>query len=203
MPNAINPLQSLDAIAAPAPSSQRGRGGVGVAPSPAPYRPDPNWQMRGNSELITAQIQQLWKTFEQIIDTGDLHKIESLETLIGNFYQQIKPLLSQADLEPPLSKVAAKKFDVDGAKKEIRQKDGAAIERDTAFKWASRSMAAYELFNETKDLKWLLRAEDYFGESREHAAKAADEGKTLISIEKAVLRYENRLPDDLKFEIEE
>jgi len=80
-------------------------------------------------------------------------------------------------------------FDVEAAREEVNSKSEAEIEIETAYKWASRSIASYQEYAATKELKWLLRGEDYLHECIEHAALAKDGGKTLSIIEEEVEKY--------------
>jgi hypothetical protein len=75
------------------------------------------------------------------------------------------------------------KFDIEAALKEVQEKTIAEIEEETAYKWASRSYSCYELYKDTEELKWLLRAEEYFNEAVEHGALVHDSGVTLKIIE--------------------
>lgn len=77
-----------------------------------------------------------------------------------------------------------KSFDLPPAREEMKTKSDVDIEVETAYKWGARSVACYEMFKETDDTKWLLKAEDYRHETLEHAALAKDGGKTLGAIEK-------------------
>ena len=77
-------------------------------------------------------------------------------------------------------------FDIDKALQEIQEKDSAEIDIATAYSWGSRALAAYKLYDETKELKWLLAAEEYGNEAIEHAALAKNKGKTLKAIENAI-----------------
>lgn len=79
------------------------------------------------------------------------------------------------------------------ARHEIATKTDAQIEWDTATKWASRAAACMEKFFETRDSRWIVRAESYRHEAVEHAAMVSDGGvlvgrlqKLLAPIERAV-----------------
>ena len=53
------------------------------------------------------------------------------------------------------------------------------IELETAIKWAARSLAAYRIYIESHETRWLLVAEDYYHEALEHGALALDDGETV------------------------
>lgn len=74
-------------------------------------------------------------------------------------------------------------FDARAARREVLSKSEADIERETALKWASRALACYALFEETRAPKWLLRAEDYRHEALEHAATAGDGGRLVGQVQ--------------------
>lgn len=90
-------------------------------------------------------------------------------------------------------RLAASKFNVEEALKEVQEKKEEEIEIETAYKWASRSIACYKLYEKTKELKWFIQAEDYFHECLEHASLAKDMGETLKIIESEVKKYRVKL----------
>jgi hypothetical protein len=59
------------------------------------------------------------------------------------------------------------------AKRELHQKTLAFIQVETAWAWATRALAAKELFNETGEGQWMVDAVEYHHEALEHAALAA------------------------------
>lgn len=61
---------------------------------------------------------------------------------------------------------------IGSALREVTSKSEAAIERETAMKWAARALACQKRYDETGALRWLLRAESYRHEAIEHAALA-------------------------------
>lgn len=80
------------------------------------------------------------------------------------------------------------------ARLEIQRKTRGQIEKDTAYKWAARSVAAYFLYSERDDPKWLADASDYFHEAIEHAALADESGEILYAVRAWVrLRTQNAL----------
>jgi len=44
------------------------------------------------------------------------------------------------------------------------------VQRRTAFTWAGRALVAYEFFDQTGDIRWLLDGAEYAHEALEHAA---------------------------------
>lgn len=64
-------------------------------------------------------------------------------------------------------------LDIEAARREIASKTRDEIHAESALAWAARACAAYELATRTDDLQWLLDAEDYAAEAREHAGAAA------------------------------
>jgi hypothetical protein len=75
-------------------------------------------------------------------------------------------------------------LDVKEAIKELRDKTLEDIQRETAWKWASRACAAFQKASEQKSLKdavkWLLEAEEYKHEAIEHAALIDKEDNKLL-----------------------
>lgn len=70
------------------------------------------------------------------------------------------------------------------ALREVSSKSEAAIEHETALKWAARALACRRRYAETGAVKWLLRAESYRHEAIEHGALAG--ARTLRSVEQAL-----------------
>lgn len=64
-------------------------------------------------------------------------------------------------------------IDLDSARKEIREKTLDQIQRETAYKWASRALAAREMFED--DQQFILDYAEYTHEALEHAALVDDE----------------------------
>jgi len=79
-------------------------------------------------------------------------------------------------------------LDTKGAIQEILSKSEGQIQRETAYKWASRAMACYWLYGRSGDMSWALRAEEYRHEAIEHAAVAEDDCRTLRALEHAMER---------------
>lgn len=93
-------------------------------------------------------------------------------------------------------------FDVDAAKKEVQEKQEEEIEVETAYKWASRAIACFQLHAETELVKWLIKGEDYRHEALEHAALAKDGGDTLNAIEKEIEKHRTTVDDEAETEVE-
>jgi hypothetical protein len=70
-------------------------------------------------------------------------------------------------------------FDFQSALTEIQEKSDSKIQIETAYKWGSRAVVCYRIYQKTKDLTWLQRAEDYKHEAIEHASLADDDFETL------------------------
>jgi hypothetical protein len=85
---------------------------------------------------------------------------------------------------------------IEEARDEIASKTHRQIEEETAWKWASRAAASYELVSnkgEDKLAIWSM-AEDFYHEAIEHAAlvekESDDEGEELVAkVRKAVSPY--------------
>lgn len=104
----------------------------------------------------------------------------------------------------PLIVEAAPKIDVTAALKEIKQKSKAKIEAETSYRWAARSIACYQLFEETGLLSWLLRAKDNEHEAKEHGSLVEDENKTLEFVCRAINKAKKRIkiPEKLSENLE-
>lgn len=77
-------------------------------------------------------------------------------------------------------------LDLHLARSEVLSKSDTDLEIETAQKWAARAIACFKLYDETSDMKWILRAESYHQEALEHAALARDDGDTLREIEAVI-----------------
>jgi hypothetical protein len=88
------------------------------------------------------------------------------------------------------------------AREELSQKAYLDIQKETAWKWASRAAASYELAIEEKNIKRKIAilqvAEEFHHESCEHAALYEDHGKLLGEIEKELDSYHNKATEDLE-----
>jgi hypothetical protein len=73
-------------------------------------------------------------------------------------------------------------FKIEEAKKELLEKTEAQIESETAYKWGSRAIAAYQLFQETGDVKWFLMGEEFRHEAIEHASLSGNFGELIKTI---------------------
>jgi hypothetical protein len=91
---------------------------------------------------------------------------------------------------------------IDKAKKELKEKSYLEIQKDTAWTWASRACASYELAIEEKDIHRKVSifqvAEEFFHESVEHAALYEDNGELLKKLQKEVNPYRDKAAEDLQ-----
>jgi hypothetical protein len=91
---------------------------------------------------------------------------------------------------------------VKDAKEELAKKSYLEIQKETAWKWASRAAASYELAVEEKDIHRKVAiyqvAEEYWHESLEHAALYEDDGKLLKGLQEVLNPYRDKAGDDLK-----
>lgn len=83
-------------------------------------------------------------------------------------------------------------LDLYAALVEIREKSVAQIEKDTAYKWASRAIVCYKLFVSTGEQSWLPVAENYEHEALEHAALVRDRGETLKAVEDEIDMWKSK-----------
>jgi len=80
------------------------------------------------------------------------------------------------------------------ALEEIQNKSYRQIEMETAWKWASRSAAAYQLVSNSNEKKHILEtfsvAEDFYHEAVEHAALVEEDASKLVKeVQEAILPY--------------
>jgi len=91
---------------------------------------------------------------------------------------------------------------IDKAKEELKEKSYLDIQKQTAWTWASRAAASYELAIEEKDLRRKVAvfqvAEEYHHEAIEHAALYEDRGDLLKEVEKELDKYRDKASDDLQ-----
>lgn len=85
-------------------------------------------------------------------------------------------------------------LNVKAAREELENNSYNDVQRQTAWKWASRASASYELVvsapQERKIVTWTM-AEEYYHEAVEHAALVNDGTYKLVSeIQKAVDPYQ-------------
>jgi hypothetical protein len=81
-------------------------------------------------------------------------------------------------------------LDVEMAKLELSRKDATDIHAETAWKWASRAAAAFEIsMRLTKSNKALKFSEgqEYMGEAKEHASQVSS--SFLEEIERSISEY--------------
>lgn len=64
--------------------------------------------------------------------------------------------------------------DLEAARKELNEKSLEQIQKETAYKWASRALAARELFDQ--DQQFILDYNEYVHEALEHAALVEEDG---------------------------
>lgn len=88
------------------------------------------------------------------------------------------------------------------AKEEIEKKSYLEIQKETAWKWASRAAAAFELSIEEKDLKRKVAqyqvAQEFEHEALEHAALYEDSGKLLVQVSKELDPHREKAAEDLQ-----
>jgi hypothetical protein len=78
-------------------------------------------------------------------------------------------------------------LDLEKARKELKEKGIRQIHEQTAWTWASRSIAAFELSLELQGLDKVFKfsdAQEYAGEAKEHAAQVSSD--LLREIEKNI-----------------
>ena len=101
----------------------------------------------------------------------------------------------QLDTAAQFRKAASKKkqpvgLDVQSAIKELKQKNHAQIEFESALRWGSLAIAAYTLSSAAADKEKRISlysdGEDYANEAREHAAQVGDEGRLLEYLNKEI-----------------
>ena len=87
------------------------------------------------------------------------------------------------------------------AKDELKDKSYLEIQKQTAWTWASRAAASYDLAIEEKDLCRKVAifqvAEEYHHEAIEHAALYKDGGELLGKVDKELEPYRERSTADL------
>lgn len=95
----------------------------------------------------------------------------------------------------------AKLLKVEKAREELKDKSYLEIQKETAWKWASRSAASYDLAIEEKDISRkvavLSVAEEFHHEAIEHAALYEDGGGLLREVDKELEPYRERATADL------
>jgi hypothetical protein len=78
---------------------------------------------------------------------------------------------------------------LDEARRELSQKTLKDIERDTAWKWAARAVAAYQLGDYGRIPTLYRDCVTYAGEAFEHAVFADETGETLQAVRSWVYHY--------------
>ena len=79
------------------------------------------------------------------------------------------------------------------ARTELLGKSREQIEQETAFKWAARAVAAYQLWHEGRDPHMFRDCGIYWSEAVEHAALADDTGNVLQHSTGMIRVYRYRL----------
>ena len=91
---------------------------------------------------------------------------------------------------------------VDKAREELKETSYLEIQKKTAWTWASRSAASYDLAIEEKDLCRKVAvfqvAEEYHHEAIEHAALYEDGGDLLKKVDRELEPYRERATADLQ-----
>ena len=91
---------------------------------------------------------------------------------------------------------------VDKALEELKEKSYLEIQKETAWKWASRAAASYDLAIEEKDshrkVAVFMVAEEYDHEAVEHAALYEDGGDLLGKVDRELEPYRDRATADLQ-----
>lgn len=88
-------------------------------------------------------------------------------------------------------------LDIKKAIDELRTKSEEEIERQTAYTWASRAIAAYVLASKEPDpekkLYWTHYGMDLRHEALEHSALYGDEGKLVEKLQKQIDRFRSQI----------
>lgn len=80
-----------------------------------------------------------------------------------------------------------------GAKREVLSKNPAEIDARAAKTWADRAVAAYEVYAETGEERYLLAAREYRREALEHAGAVGDFGRAVRAVQERIDRVVRRL----------
>jgi hypothetical protein len=80
---------------------------------------------------------------------------------------------------------------LDEARRELGEKTRSQIEEETAYKWAERSVAAYERYvlGGSSAPTWLRDAQHYADEAIEHASLADRSGDVLRSVRRWIRHF--------------
>jgi predicted GNAT family acetyltransferase len=120
----------------------------------------------------------------------------------GNYGYQSeagKALWSQKDKSFGKSEKADSPLDIQKGQKDIESKSLDEIQKDTAYTWASRAAAAYEKFEETKDPKWKIDAEEYRHEAVEHSSLVYDVyPEVLKEVNEKLQKYRSKTSEELE-----
>lgn len=87
-------------------------------------------------------------------------------------------------------------LNLEAAQKELSEKSYIDIQMETAWKWASRAVVAYQASidgkNTPEKLGWYLQGVEYGHEAIEHAALVEDKGKVLNDIQSNLEKYSGK-----------
>lgn len=91
---------------------------------------------------------------------------------------------------------------VKDAEKELSEKTYKDIQTETAWKWASRAAASYDLQLASKSKReklflWTL-GEEYYHEAIEHAALVDDKAKLLKKLDEELAPYKKKATKDIE-----
>jgi hypothetical protein len=80
------------------------------------------------------------------------------------------------------------------ARHELAHKTRQDVDRETAWKWAARAVAAYQRSQHSTDplrdaMSWIRDAQDYYHEAIEHAALADHSGEVLRVVREWIHRH--------------
>jgi uncharacterized protein YpiB (UPF0302 family) len=91
---------------------------------------------------------------------------------------------------------------IEEAREELKEKSYLEIQKKTAWTWASRAAASYQLAEEEKDLSRKVAifqvAEEYHHEAIEHAALYEDGGELLSKLDKELSPHRDNAFKDLQ-----
>lgn len=93
------------------------------------------------------------------------------------------------------------KIDIQTANNELQVKTYEEIQAETAWKWASRSVAAFLRSSGAKGIdekiRWLAFGIEYEGEAVEHAAFSVD-GAAISQVRKTIKSYKTKAIQEIK-----
>ena len=85
-------------------------------------------------------------------------------------------------------------WDIEKAFLEVQKRTNSDIDKETAYKWASRAAACLIYIKKTKPegkekVKWFLRSQEFYHEALEHAALTPDPGALIKEINDKLKEY--------------